>query len=883
MSQECRNDCIEKLMFPRTINNRPGLSRIDYRIGSYSRIREALLRRLNTDPILTDWTHREPDDPGIALLEGAAVLGDILTFYQDLYANEAYLRTAKWRESVADLVRLTGYLLSPGVGGKAAFAVEVKEDKDKLNKPVTISKGTPIKAQVSGLTKAADFETTQTISAYPKLSKFNLYRPLYIPYITGNTKEFFISLPDQETTPVKLVEGDRLLIGSADPAVNPTRLLDSEIIVIDKVSQLHGHNIYKMKGSLKGNWNTYTITAFKLGRNFRHFGHNTPLKFTHTVNDTVKLEDQLFSRPLDVKTQAITTSTTLINNDKGVRILEPELSALEFPLDSQVDDLAVGSQIITRGLFYKSTVSKEFTLINIIDKITAISMTWGTVSGSSSLVTMKNSLSTTESSDTYNVADIRYFQFHEVLGPMLTLCAAPQVTPQLRGKYLYFHGTEAEVRPLEKRQLIFEKPGETPITANVAAVQKLAAVLDKRKMLRMVTLDTEVAYSYFPNEKAIVDVYGNLVSADQGKSENETVLGNGDNREKFQSFKLPKAPLTYHLQSAETPPEVPELEVYVDDRLWTQVPVFFNRGPKEEIYIVREDADGNSWVQFGDGKTGARLPSGIDNVTAVYRTGTGAYGTLKEGTKPQAGGKVERLDKVHMPLAASGGAEAEKGDNARETAPGKTQGLGRLVSLKDYESEAQAIAGVSKAFAAWEVSAKESTVRLTLLMESGRSSEFTEVSAILNKYNICRGPQRFPVTVVQGKRSYIYIHAEYALDPSYKVKKVEAAIKEALGVYGAELDGIDGEDGLFGSRRRRFGQNAYVSRIKGVINNVEGVLWARVKALETLGDADEPALLSTPAAPGYSAVLSCSDLRIFCLYKTHLKLSVAKEDTAGRC
>ena len=44
---------------------------------------------------LAHWTHREPDDPGIALLEVGAVLGDILTFYQELYANEAYLRTAQ--------------------------------------------------------------------------------------------------------------------------------------------------------------------------------------------------------------------------------------------------------------------------------------------------------------------------------------------------------------------------------------------------------------------------------------------------------------------------------------------------------------------------------------------------------------------------------------------------------------------------------------------------------------------------------------------------------------------------------------------------------------------------------------------------------------------
>lgn len=143
MSQKCRNDCKDLILFPGELKNRPGLSHIDYRIGTYSDFREALLEMLNADPVLAPWTNREADDPGIALLEGASILGDILTFYQELYANEAYLRTALWRESIADLVHLLGYRLSPGLGGKATFAFEVKGDK-----PVVIPAGFPDRKSV---------------------------------------------------------------------------------------------------------------------------------------------------------------------------------------------------------------------------------------------------------------------------------------------------------------------------------------------------------------------------------------------------------------------------------------------------------------------------------------------------------------------------------------------------------------------------------------------------------------------------------------------------------------------------------------------------------------------------------------------------------------
>jgi len=185
MTDEYHNDCIERLLFPREIKNRPGLSHINYRIGTYSDFRETLFRKLDQDPLLTDWTHREADDPGIALLEGAAIAGDILTFYQELYANEAYLRCAQWRDSITDLVRLLGYRLSPGLGGKAIFAFELKGDK-----PIVIPAGFPLKAQLQGVNKAVDFETREEAIAYPELSQFNLYRPLYSPKIQGRRKNF---------------------------------------------------------------------------------------------------------------------------------------------------------------------------------------------------------------------------------------------------------------------------------------------------------------------------------------------------------------------------------------------------------------------------------------------------------------------------------------------------------------------------------------------------------------------------------------------------------------------------------------------------------------------------------------------------------------------
>jgi hypothetical protein len=864
MTEECRNDCLDRLLFPKRLDvnlNRPGLSRIDYRIGTYADIREALLRHLNLNPILTSWTHREADDPGIALLEGAAILGDILTFYQDLYANEAYLRTAQWRESVADLVRLVGYRLSPGVGGRAIFAVEVKGEK-----PLVIPKGFPIKAQLEGLEKQTEFETQRETVAYPKLSKFNLYRRLFTPpSINENTNEFYIVSPDQYTMPLSIEKGDRILIGDISTEESKIRLLNSETILIKEIRKLHGITLFKIRGYLKKRTESRaTVVGYKLGRSFRHFGHNAPQKIVSIINRTSREDSISYRRSVVFST----SSGSLALHDDDVppkkRVVDPDLLPLDFPVASEVGDLTAGNQFIIQGsllglslLNLSPVAAKEFTFVRTINGVKTISMTWGGISGTATIVSLEEQkLITNEENCVYNTMDIRTVEFHEVVSPQLQLRSAVEEVSLLQGKDLYFYGTETEVRALKGRQLLFEKLGEELFTANVVSVQILPPDVSDRLLLRRITLDQEVNYADFPNQNPTVTVYGNLVPATQGKTEREAALGNGDSREIFQTFKLPKAPLTYFIAAEETPPEVPELEIFVNDRLWQRVPSFFGHGPKEEIYIVREDDNEDSWVQFGDGKTGARLPSGIKNVMAKYRTGIGAQGPLKAGTTPQAGGRLDRLKKVYLPGAATGGDQPETGDNAKAAAPGKVQSLGRLVSLQDFETEILGVPGVTKASAQWGLI--ENTIPavvLTVLMKSGGSDEEKALRDLLTDYNRERGPNRFPIDIRFGKQHYVYLTVTVARDPTYRGEIVKKAIKEALGVTGDEVNGVDGSEGLFSLARRQFSQPEYATRIQGVIQNVEGVVWVTVNAFGAFEAGEEALTLNAPTAGNQAEVV----------------------------
>jgi hypothetical protein len=411
--------------------------------------------------------------------------------------------------------------------------------------------------------------------------------------------------------------------------------------------------------------------------------------------------------------------------------------------------------------------------------------------------------------------------------------------------------------------------------------EDLDPILAARARVRRITLHTKVAYSDFPNLNPWVTVYGNLVDATQGKTETPVPLGNGDNRLAFQSFKVPKAPVTYLISDTDTPPEVPRLQIYVNDRLWKRVASFFGRQPDDDIYIAREDSDNNTWVQFGDGQTGVRLPSGVNNVVARWRTGTGAFGALKPGTKVQAGGRLERLDKIQMPDVAAGGSQPEDGDSARDAAPGKIQSLDRLVSVHDFESETLAISGVTKAAAAWQLVDNVPEVVVTVLMATGRGDEIDDVRSTIAGYTRGRGPGRFPVTVVVGQLQYVVINATFGYDSTYREEDITKAIARALGVNSGKPNVADDQSGLFSVRQRRFGQREYATSVGGTIQQVDGVIWVRITRLESIGVMDDPTVF-TPLTPPTAAepIVSCVSQNVLSLYAGHLQVAGVAEVVA---
>lgn len=99
---------------------------ISYLAKDYLSFRQLILDRLAL--LMPGWTERHAPDLGIALAELLAYSGDMLSYYQDAVATEAFLDTARQRISVRRHARLVDYQLHEGCNARAWICIGTDTD-----------------------------------------------------------------------------------------------------------------------------------------------------------------------------------------------------------------------------------------------------------------------------------------------------------------------------------------------------------------------------------------------------------------------------------------------------------------------------------------------------------------------------------------------------------------------------------------------------------------------------------------------------------------------------------------------------------------------------------------------------------------------------------
>lgn len=320
-------------------------------------------------------------------------------------------------------------------------------------------------------------------------------------------------------------------------------------------------------------------------------------------------------------------------------------------------------------------------------------------------------------------------------------------------------------------------------------------------------------------DRTTLKINANVAKATHGETIPLEVLGGGVGSATNQTFILQKNDLTY--TAAPTPSGgESNLEVRVNDVKWDEARSLFGLTERDRAYMIRHNDDGTARIIFGDGTRGARLPSGLENVTARYRAGLGPEGEVRTNTLKLLQVKPLGIREVTNPVPASGAAPPERLQEARTNAPLKVLTLDRVVSIKDFEDFAAAFSGVGKARADGFRVGENRFVYLTVASASGLAvgPESNLIENLINALNRIRDTT-LQVRVGTFVPKFFRICADTEIDtPTYIEENVLEQIRQRLRE-------------AFAFEARGFAQDVLPSEILKVVHQVPGVVAVRITGL----------------------------------------------------
>jgi predicted phage baseplate assembly protein len=821
------------------IQNAPGLSVLAHRVATHGRFKADMLAALGRQPELRALTTRQDSDPSIALIDAWASVLDVLTFYQERIANEGYLRTATERRSVLELARAIGYELQRGV---AASTHVVFGLSSLAGSPNSVQLAAGIRVQsVPGPDEAPQtFETALAIEARPE---WNLSRP----------KAGEVVLPRRGTSQIwvrgvsnQIAPGDGLLVvGAAGLSVLDERNwcfrhVKQVTTVLPAVATLDpkaGSSAIVLDRSLSDNLHDVTqgTRVFVFRQRAAVFGYNAPDWRSMSSKIQKAYTGDLEGTFSDWPRFNIAYEEPPPKPPAAARAPDPMLPIVVGPGADPLDTIYLDALYpkLVPGSWVLLSAANETALYSVAEASEASKSDFTLTSKVTRLTLERATL--LEDFGQASLREIRVYAQSEAL----ELAPTPLTAP-VSGLSV---DLDRPVDGLPPGRIVVVTGADADSGAPVSEVAQLASTELVAGATRL-RLSSALAYRY---RRDSMNLYANVALATHGQTGWE-ILGSGDASKAFQRFTLKQKPLT-QVSAANAAGSSSTLSVRVNDLLWQEVPSLYGCGPSDRVYTTRVADDGTVTVAFGDGVTGARPSSGVENISATYRVGIGAQGNLGPGQLSLLLTRPLGLDSVINPLPASGGADPHTLDEARQNAPYTVLTLDRIVSLLDFENFAAAFAGVGKAQAALVWNEGRQIVHVTIA--GGDGAEVPAGSSLLQNLSAALDAARetdLPLMVASYRPVPFRIEAGLLLAQEYLVDSVVAAAQAALVA-------------AFGFGRRSFGQGVSKSEVLAVLQSVEGVTAVDLDALYRSGEPRTlAASLSAQRAVAIEAAIAPAEL-----------------------
>jgi hypothetical protein len=848
---------------PARVANRPGLREIAYRIGTYATFRESMIAGLTRSdrPALAPLRTRAPDDFSIALIDAWAVAGDVLTFYTERIANEHYLGTATERRSVSGIVGLIGYRLGPGVAAQTALAFTVETS---LGSPSTIPIPTGTKVQtlpgpgqlpqtfetIEDLTALADWNAPLVRRTEPRAPRNDDTTVWLDGVATGVNRGdtlLFVAGNATATTGYAVVRATSV---SPDPSAQRTAVTFAPVLFGLDADQ--------------------PVSVYAMRQRAALFGYNapSPVMFVQQVKDALGAlltdDDKEWAFPalnpdavdLDGLYEAVAVDSPVVFLNGAKRALGTittvaEVARTDFGISAKVTRLDVnlivsdlaqfggpatrGTVLLVRG--EELTLAQVPVVAPVFGDAIDLATPPTTVEGPR-LILVRGRQAHVHT----DLAAEAVVEFDDGSPPVLAATLdltvlAIEPDPAQTDVWVVRVATAEDktgtVTAAANAFLFLPAYEDDPILVETALVEEVdGATLQLAAPLRAV-------YDRFTVAGRTVEIMGNVTTATHGESVVDEVLGSGDAARAFQRFTLRRPLLTY-VQAPIPAGGESTLRIFVNDVQWHEVPTLFGHGPRDRVFATSTTDDDKTVVQFGDGVSGARLPTGQDNVRARYRAGIGLAGLAAADQLSLLMSRPLGVRSVRNPLAATGAQDPQQVSDAASNAPRTVLTLDRIVSLRDYEDFAANFVGVGKAVATWTWDGVVRGVILTVAGVGGAAVE--EASSLMTNLTaaiLAAGNPRVPLVIRAAEVGLFTLEASLVLDPAYLLEAVVDAARAAL------LD-------HFSFARRGFGQIVSLGEVDDVLHAVRGVVGVLVTRLHRTGETAvrNPFLVARALVPG---------------------------------
>jgi predicted phage baseplate assembly protein len=878
--KECQCCSGVELLTPAAITNPQGLSSIVYRIGEHGSFFESMLGQLAGDRDFGLRT-RETDDFSIAILDAAAVLCDILSFYQERFANEHYLRTAVERQSLAGLGQLSGYRLAPGRAASTYLAFTLESAivppppavpglppgpypnpgaVEGVPSSIVIPAGTKVQSVPGPGQTAQIFESIDDITARPEWNSIPLrVRASYPSSAAGFNQIELAGFVHA------LKEGDRVLLrlGSGTPVFNQVTKVDAQAVQnrtsvtfasgaapsaqlpsleappaapppadlddsyiassirrkgwkqsdLESIADGLRWEKDRLERAIRGSQanDAPGLSMFVLGASAALFGHNA-----QSYDSTGRIEI-LSHQPPKTLGEAVIRYEPVGTPDSTISVQGADANS--FFLDNTSQAAVPGRWVVLEApgigplaaviASVRDLTISLFDLRSRVTQVTLANLTW-----------------------LANTSTLGNFSLRRT-GVLIETVRASAAAPRIENATGYadaggssllldgpYFGLAAGHEIVVTGELI-SLPGQA------AFEQATLASADLNDGYTLLTLAQPLVNRY---KRDTARVLANIAEATHGESVDET-LGGGDATVAFQRFALKQTPVTY--VSAAVPGGIlPSIVVRVNGVEWKLVDNLFAAGPQDHVYMLQTSSDGKTWVVFGDGVNGARLPGGAENITAHYRRGIGKSGNLDAGQLSLALSRPLGLSGVVNPVAATGGGDPETLEEARISLPFPLRTLGRIVTLQDYEDFARASAGIAKASAHWIWDGHRWVAMVTIAGPDGETipagtPAYDDLLFAMQQ----AGDPHVPSAIADYRPRFFDLDASLTVDPDYVSDTVLAAAHNAL-------------RSAFTFAKRAFVQPVFLSEVILELQNTEGVIAVDLNALFFSGTT--PDLTSPP-------------------------------------